>query len=67
MTAECGVEANFACTKCGKKYKRKAVLKAHLINKHKIGRSQLAAHGIGNADIGFSRYACKWLSIKNGL
>jgi predicted nucleic acid-binding Zn ribbon protein len=49
MADECGVEPKFACIECGKKFKWKAHLKDHLLKIHKIGRSQLAAHGIGNA------------------
>jgi len=47
LAVECGVEPSLSCPKCDCRCKHKSSLKAHLIEIHKVERSQLAAFGLG--------------------
>lgn len=53
---ECGAEAQFPCTMCECRFKRKPNLQRHLITIHQVDRNQLDKHGAGKKMFIFITY-----------
>jgi len=47
MKLGCGVDPSFLCPRCDFRFKWKSDLKKHLMEIHKVERSQLATFGLG--------------------